>query len=145
MLDEVDTPVRERNREVDNGELMEQLINRMERLQAPRKEFKPPTYSGETDVELFLTQFKDVAIINQWEPLETLLHLRGCLRGKATECGRETTLEDTFESLRGRFGISPKQAKETLKTLRKRPQQSFHEVSSEISRLVQNSVLERIG
>ena len=135
-MEEVDTPLREASNR-NSDEMMEQLMNRLERLQAPRKEFKPPTYNGETDVELFLTQFKDVAIMNRWEPLETLLHLRGCLQGKATECGREATLEETFDSLRGRFGISPKQAKDILKTIRKKPQQSFHEISSEISRLVQ--------
>ena len=136
-MEEVDTPMRENIRDRENRDMMDQLVERMTQLQAPKKDFKPPTYNGETDVEIFLTQFKDIALINRWEPLETLLHLRGCLQGRAVDCGRETNLQDTYDSLRARFGLTPKQAREQLKTIKKRPKQSYHELSSEISRLVQ--------
>ena len=135
IVEEVDTPLRESIRDRDNTELVDQLVDRMNELRPTKKDFKPPMYNGDTDVELFITQFQDVSIVNRWEPLETLLHLRSCLQGKATDCGRETTLHDTYSSLRARFGLTPKQAREQLKTIKKKPKQSYHELSSEISRL----------
>ena len=134
-MEEIDTPVRESMREREGGELVEQIVNRMAEMQVRKKEFKPPTYNGDTDIELFLRQFQDVALVNRWEPVETLLHLRSCLLGNAAECGRETTVQATYESLRARFGLTPKQAREQLKTLRKRSKQSYHELGSEITRL----------
>ena len=133
----VDTPVREM---ASQGEtlLMDQLVTRPESLQTGKKtEFKPPVYEGQTDIELFITQFQDVAEANDWSAIEALLHLRNCLRGDAVECGREVSVADTFQSLRARFGITPKQAREQLQTLQKRNKQSFHELGSEINRLVQ--------
>ena len=116
--------------------MVEQIVNRMAEMQVRKKEFKPSTYNGDTDIELFLRQFQDVALVNRWEPVETLLHLRSCLLGSAAECGRETTVQATYDSLRARFGLTPKQAREQLKTLRKRPKQSYQELGSEITRLV---------
>ena len=133
----VDTPVSEM---ASQGEtlLMDRLVNRLESLQTGKKtEFKPPVYEGQTDIELFITQFQDVAEANDWSATEALLHLRNCLRGDAVECGREVSVADTFQSLRARFGITPKQAREQLQTLQKRNKQSFHELGSEINRLVQ--------
>lgn len=126
-------------RESREDRLIEHLIDRLDRLQpvaAPRHEFKPPNYEGETDVELFLTQFQDIVRANRWTPEEALLHLRSCLKGDAADCGRETNLQDVYESLRTRFSLTPKQAREQLQTLRKRPKQSYHELGAEVSKLV---------
>ena len=87
-MEEIDTPVRYSIREREGGELVEQIVNRMAEMQVTKKEFKPPTYNGDTDIELFLRQFQDMALVNRWEPIETLLHLRSCLQGGAAECGR---------------------------------------------------------
>ena len=72
-------------------QLLEDLIDRLGNLELPearRHDFKPPTYDGEQDIELFITQFRDVARANRWSNEEALLHLRGCLKGPATDCGR---------------------------------------------------------
>ena len=90
-------------------------------------------------MELFITQFQDVALVNRWSQAESLLHLRGCLKNDAADCGREATVEDTYQSLRTRFGLTAKQARETLLTLRKKPKQSYHELGAEITRLVQTA------
>ena len=133
----MNTPVREMEEQRETL-LMDQLVTRLERLQTvKRTEFKPPVYEGQTDVELFITQFQDVAVANDWSATEALLHLRNCLRGDAVECGREVSLADTFQSLRARFGLTPKQARERLQTLQKKNKQSFHELGSEINKLVQ--------
>ena len=126
-------------RESREDRLIEHLIDRLDRLQpvaAPRHEFKPPNYEGETDVELFLTQFQDIVRANRWTPEEALLHLRSCLKGDAADCGRETNLQDVYESLRTRFSLTPKQAREQLQTLRKIAKQSYDELGAEVSRLV---------
>lgn len=41
--------------------------------------FKPPTFSGDREEQLFLNQFKDVAEANDWSERDALLHLRGYL------------------------------------------------------------------
>ena len=55
--------------------------------------FKPPSFTGEGDVELFITQFSEVATANQWNPMATLLHLREALQEGAKEYGRPGTVE----------------------------------------------------
>ena len=126
----------------DRGEpeiqLLEQLVSRLGNVQVAdnRPTFKPPKYDGSTDIELFIIQFSDVARANRWSDEQSLLHLRTCLEGPAMDCGRERHTEEVFQSLQTRFGVTPKQARDQLKVIRKKPKQSYHELGSEISRLV---------
>lgn len=101
-----------------------------------KREFKPPTYNGEGDIELFIGQFEDVANANRWEPVQCTLHLRTQLQGIAQECGRARTYEGILIDLRARFGISRQQAKERLSHMRRGHKQSIYELVAEISRLV---------
>ena len=103
----------------------------------PKAQIKPPQYSGEADVELFISQFSDIADINEWSEKETTLHLRTCLEGAAADCGRARRTEEIYEELRARFGITPRQARHKLSTLKRNKNSTLHEYGAEISRLVQ--------
>ena len=48
---------------------------------------KPPQYSGSGDLELFLSQFADIAKVNKWSPEEHLLHFRLSLTKLLTVAG----------------------------------------------------------
>ena len=86
------TPVREpspvNTDTADTQQLqMEQLAAITQALQlAGRPSFKPPSFSGDGNVDLFVSQFEDVAEANHWSPLERTLHLRSQLTGDAQRC-----------------------------------------------------------
>ena len=105
-------------------------------MQAPRDRFKAPRYDGKGDVELFLTQFHDVANANQWNAETAVLNLRLSLEKEATECGRGPDIASVTANLRARFGLTIRQARDRLATLRKEPSQSFHTLGVEVQRLV---------
>ena len=103
-----------------------------------RKElFKAPAYSGEGDVELFIKQFNDVAAANDWSEGQETLHLRTQLQGSAQNCGRGESKAEIVEDLRARFGLSCRQAKDRLSTLKRGARQTLHELCTEIDRLVE--------
>ena len=64
-----------------------------------KKSFKPPQYEGQGDVDLFISQYKDVAKAKGWTDQESVLHLRSSLGSKALECGRGETSEEIFNEL----------------------------------------------
>lgn len=106
------------------------------RLQPVAREFRPPTFKGEGDVELFISQFQDICEANDWDQQTTLIQLRSSLEGPARECGRDVTIEGIVAELRARFGVSRRQARERLARLRKLKTQTMHEFAGEIQRLV---------
>jgi hypothetical protein len=114
---------------------MEVLAERLSNLNH-RSKFKAPKYDGETDVELFISQFLDVAEANDWRDRETKLHLRHSLEGKASECGQGTSVEEILHDLRARFGMTSKQARSKLVSITKRAKQTYHELGSEVTKLV---------
>lgn len=139
-LDELSTPLRRgpSTTPASPSLNMETLVDALRTLQPQpaRPHLKPPQFSGATDIELFLDQFEDVARINRWSSDEYLLHLKLSLTDKAAECSRGSTTPEIQDSLRNRFGISQRQAREGLRNLRKTNKQSVHELSSEIKRLI---------
>ena len=103
-----------------------------------RKElFKAPAYSGEGDVELFIKQFNDVAVANDWSEGQQTLHLRTQLQGSAQNCGRGESKAEIVEDLRARYGLSCRQAKDRLSALKRGARQTLHELCAEIDRLVE--------
>jgi len=80
---------------------IQELTKAIQALQTPptqsRNSIKPPTYNGSKDVELFLSQFRDVARINNWTAEEHLLHYRLSLTGKAMDCSRGTSIDEVTE------------------------------------------------
>ena len=94
--------------------MWDRLTDILERLAMPQRPatpcFKPPHYDGTGDVETFIQQFRDVIGANQWPDDAALLHLRQALERDAKYCGRPTELEEVFDNLRARFGLTPREA-----------------------------------
>ena len=67
------------------AEVLERLANRP-MMQAP-PQFKVPQYTGQGDIEYFISRFKEIAEANGWRPVATLLHLGDSLRDSAEDCG----------------------------------------------------------
>lgn len=119
----------------DRMDRMEDSINRLSNV-SRRPQFSAPRYSGETDVELFISMFLDVADANGWTTRETTLHLRASLDGPAITSGQEPDIGGILEDLRGRFGISKDQAKDRLDKIRRGQHQSLRDYGTEIKKLV---------
>lgn len=62
----------------------------------------------------FPQQFKDVADINKWMDRETLLHLQSSQGGNARVYGSSGSVQEAFDSVTTRYGLSARQAKEHL-------------------------------
>ena len=104
---------------------------------APREQFKPPTFDGSGDVDLFLDHFQDVAEANLWNDRACTLHLRSSLSGVAALCGAAKSRTEIIRALKARFGLSSRQARDRLLTLRREPRQSLHEQALQILRYVE--------
>ena len=118
-------------------EQLEQLTALTQALQlAGRPSFKPPSFSGEEDIELFLKQFADVADANRWSPLERTLHLRSQLSGDAQSCGDGESYQEIVEDLRARYGLTRRGARDRLSNLKLKTGQNVHKQAAEISKLV---------
>lgn len=103
---------------------------------ARRNRFKPPTYDGSTDIELFVRQFNDVRAANNWNRAATLLHLRSCLQDDAIDSGTGATVDEIFTNLRSRFGLTERQARDRLNMLQRTSGQSLQALGLEAERLV---------
>ena len=115
---------------------MTELVQVLRNDRPARREVKPPQFDGQGDVELFLSQFRDVAVSNQWTNEEYALHLRLSLIDKARDCSRAETRQEIEHSLRAQFGLSVRQARDKIRTLQRGPRQSVHELGTEAKRLV---------
>ena len=105
-------------------------------LRGAGRQYRPPQYDGRTDVELFIQQFHDVRAANGWDNAAALLHIRSCLVGDAVDCGSGATANEIQTSLRARFGLSERQARDRLSSLQKGQSQSLQALSVETERLV---------
>ena len=116
---------------------MDQLAALAQALQlAGRPNFKPPSFSGEENIDLFIKQFEAVAEANHWSPLERTLHLRGQLSGDAQSCGQGDDYEEIIEDLRDRYGLTKRKARDRLSAIQLRAGQDVHKQAAEINRLV---------
>lgn len=127
------TPAPEQN---NVGQLTELLTTVLGRT-TQRDRFSAPKYDGTGDVELFITQFDDVAEANRWSERDCLLHLRLSLEKDAKACSRGETVDDVYSNLRTRFGLTVRQARDRLAGLKREPNQSLHALGVEIQRLVE--------
>ena len=112
-----------RERSVDRegdrlSEVLERLAGRP-MLQPPVQQFRAPQYSGQRDVEYFITRFEEVTEANEWGPGAALLHLRGALKKTAEDCGRAANVQAIYAALRARLGLSPRKARSRLSVLKK--------------------------
>ena len=108
----------------------------------PRQYFKAPEYNGTGDVEFFVTQFGEVAEANEWTAIASLLHLREALKEGAKDCGRAGNLAGVFTALRARYGLTPREARARISTLRKDNRASLQEHATEVDRLCQIAYIE---
>ena len=97
---------------------------------------RPPEYDGSYDVEVFIAQFQDIAALSQWPETIQAIKLREGLRGSAIECGRSRSLSDILESLRERFGVSPREARNRLEKVQWNDQRSVREQAEEIKKWI---------
>jgi len=96
-----------------------------------------PIFSGEEDVEQFITEFSDVAAICRWPNRVTLIQLRLCLTGPAKPYGIGQDVDDIFEALRARFGLTVRDAHVQLQGLRRNPKTNLREHATVVERLAQ--------
>lgn len=99
------------------------------------KPFKAPTFSGNEDVDLFISQFEEVHKANKWTEEQAKLHLKLSLSGKAANCTEGADKEEIYDNLQARFGLSARKAKEILRSIKKKENQDLHELGIEISKL----------
>lgn len=100
------------------------------------KSFKTPQFNGTGDVDQYISQFQEVSIANRWTESEARLHLKLSLSNTATSCGDGETIREIFQNLQARFGLTIRQAKEKLRTI-KGSKQELHKLGSEISKLIE--------
>ena len=124
-------------------DLLDRLTGAMERIAgtarpaAPlRDPFKAPQFDGTGEVNYFIQQFTDVADANQWNAAAALLHLREALKDGARECGKANTIAGIFAALQARFGLSIREARAKLTSLRRDSRTSLQEHAAEVEKLV---------
>jgi len=83
-------------------------------LPMDRYHLRAPIFSGEEDVEQFITEFSYVAAIWRWPNRVTLIQLRLCLTGPAKPYEISQDVGDIFEALRARFGLTARDARMQL-------------------------------
>jgi hypothetical protein len=119
---------------------MDRLTEVLEQLATPRppprKDFKAPHFAGTGNVEVFIRQFSDVADANQWSNAATLLHLRESLDDEARDCGSAATIEEIFNALRARYGLTTREARSKLSSLKKEYKVTLQEHASHVEQLV---------
>jgi hypothetical protein len=116
------------------NEILERVL--LHQPQGRKESFKIPEFNGETDINYFLRQFKDITIASEWNSAASLLHLREALKGKAQECGNADTVEDVFEALQAKFGISAREARNKITLLRRDTRTTLQEHATTVSKLM---------
>ena len=101
-----------------------------------QKEFKLPRFDGKSDVELFLQQFEEISEANEWNPAASRLHLKEALVDGARDCSRPVTTEGVVIALRARYGLTTREARAKLATLRKDHGATLQEHRVDVERLV---------
>ena len=77
-----------------------------------------------------------MADANGWTLVQRTLHLRSQLAGNAQGCGHEDSYQKIVEDLHARFGVSKRQVRDLLATLKLMVIQSIHSQAAEVSRMV---------
>jgi len=102
-----------------------------------RYHLRAPIFSGEEDVEQFITEFSDVAAICRWPNRVTSIQLRLCLTGPAKPYGKGQDVGDIFETLRARFELTTRDARVQLQGLRRNPKTNLREHPTVVKQLAQ--------
>jgi len=102
-----------------------------------RYHLRPLIFSGEVDVEQFITEFSDVAAICRWPNQVTMIQLWLCLTGLAKPYGLGQDVGDIFEALRARIGLTARDARGQLKGLKRNLKTNLREHLTVVKRLAQ--------
>jgi len=102
-----------------------------------RFRLKAPVFDGEGNVEQFLQEFREVAVASQWPAQVELLQLRSCLTGRAKPYAVGPNRDHIIEALRGRFGLTVRDARARLQGLRRDPKVSLQDHANKVEQLVQ--------
>jgi len=106
-------------------------------LPMDRYHLRAPIFSGEEDVEQFITEFSNVAAICRWPARVTLIQLRLCLTRPAKPYEISQDVGDIFEALRARFGLTTRDARAQLQGFRRNPKTNLREHATVVERLAQ--------
>ena len=136
--DEVDLDPRDRILERLAGVLERQEhVGELRRpIEGVRDRFKAPTFDGAGDVELFIQQFGEVSQANSWEDAAALLHLKESLKEGSRDCGQAGTLQGVETALRARYGLSTREARSRLTSLRRDSRTTLQEHAVAVEKLV---------
>jgi len=102
-----------------------------------RYHVRAPIFSGEEDVEQFITEFSDVAAICRWPARVTMIQLRLCLTRPGKPYGIGQDVGDIFEALRTWFELTGRDAHVQLQGLRRNPKTTLREHAIVVERLAQ--------
>ena len=120
----------------DMGRLADAIQRMNERPGRRQREFKLPRFDGKSDVELFIQQFEEISEANDWNNAASRLHLKEALTEGARNCSRPFTTDGVIAALRARFGLTTREARAKLATLRKEHAATLQEHGVEVERLV---------
>jgi len=98
---------------------------------------RAPIFSGEEDMEQFITEFSDVAAICRWPARVTLIQLQLYLTGPTKPYGIGQDAGDIFKALRARFGLTARGARLQLQGLRRNLKTNLQEHATVVERLAQ--------
>ena len=87
-------------------------------------------------MDYFITQFETVQAANEWSRAATFLHLRESLKDGAQDCGRPDSIEGILSALKARYGVSPREARTRLTTIRRDPKVTLQEHATEVQKLI---------
>jgi len=91
-------------------------------------------FSGEEDVEQFITEFSDMVAICRWPNRVTMIQL---WLNPAKPYGIGQDVGDIFEALRARFGLTAQDARVQLQGLRRNPKTNLREHATVEEQLAQ--------
>lgn len=116
----------------------EQNIDRLARAlrQPNRREVKPPTYDGKSDVRKFLDLFQNVVDVNRWNDDTAALNFQLALTGTARECLHGNTYDELRESLQHRYQTTQEEARRELRNLRWRTGEDVFQFGDHVKKLV---------
>ena len=118
------------------AEVLERVVTAQQPVVPARDRFKAPEYDGSGDVDYFIQQFADVAEANGWTAGASLLHLRAALKAAAQDCGKAGTIPEITAALRARFGLTTREARAKIISLKRGHKTSLQEHATEVERLV---------
>lgn len=95
-----------------------------------------PKFDGTSDVVQFIQKFEAVADFNGWEDMERQLRFQLAIEGTASQGLLGSTYEEMCKELKARYQLSEGGAAAMLKALRWKPNESIHEFSVHVRKLV---------